>query len=682
MKERNYEFRKRMHTVHKKNRRIKLTPPAVNQVEIDSSWCIWMPDVSNRVLYNAVRDLEDYFAVSMNVYLKVLKGGEIPDKAIVYDIDEKETGYRLTVSGSRIKLSGKTDRLCARAGYYLEDLLNFEEAPYVQIQDTQQTPMYSPRMTHSGFGLDEFPDAHLKNIAHAGMDAILVFVRGVNTNALGKYQDFNDLIYRANGYGLDVYAYSYLRNEVYPEGEEGKKFYDELYGNLFKECPGFKGVILVGESCQFRSRDPRTSGMFHRENQDKNGKRLIDKPNPGWFPCSDFPELINMIKGAIHRYSPDAEVVLWSYNWGKVEKQPRLELIRALPKDITLQATFEMFEYVEREGVLDRMADYCLYFEGPGQYFDSEAKEAKEQGLKLYSMTNTAGMTWDIGVIPYVPAPYQWIKRYIQMERYHRDYGLCGLMESHHYGFYPSFISELAKYTFVEEHEDCESILRKIAVRDFSEDTADRVLEAFRLFSEGIAHIVTNSDDQYGPYRIGPSYPLLLFKNDVVLPNDPHARFPGNAICRPMYRYDLSTPDQYKRIEHEIRYARIAEKSFDKGADILESVIPLIHEFKREEALRLVNLCRFIARCVTTAINVKLWRIEKEKVVVNGMTEETRAELIRIADAEIENARKTIPLVEFDSRLGYEPSMEYMCDKERIEWKIATTEKVIKGEVK
>lgn len=189
-----------------------------------------------------------------------------------------------------------------------------------------------------------------------------------------------------------------MKNEVYPEGEEGQEFYDHLYGDLFRACPGFKGVVLVGESCEFRSRDDRTSGMMRLENRLPNGERIVkDKPNPGWWPCYDYPQLLTMIQNALKKAKPEAELVLWSYNWGKRPVESRLELIRNLPEGITLEVTFEMFERLEREGVPDKIADYALYFEGPGQYFVSEAEEAKKQGIRLYSMTNTAGATWEIG---------------------------------------------------------------------------------------------------------------------------------------------------------------------------------------------------------------------------------------------------------------------------------------------
>ena len=45
-------------------------------------------------------------------------------------------------------------------------------------------------------------------------------------------------------------------------------------------------------------------------------------------------------------------------------------------------------------------------------------------------------------------------------------------------------------------------------------------------------------------------------------------------------------------------------------------------------------------------------------------------EIEKLAYVEIENAKDTIPAVETDSRIGWEPSMEYVTDKWHLEWKI------------
>ena len=86
---------------------------------------------------------------------------------------------------------------------------------------------------------------HIAAIAHAGMDAILVFVKGVDTTPAG-YQDFNELCWRAAEYGVDVYAYSYLTSEVHPDDPDAAAYYDRGYRPVFRSCPAFRGVVLVG----------------------------------------------------------------------------------------------------------------------------------------------------------------------------------------------------------------------------------------------------------------------------------------------------------------------------------------------------------------------------------------------------------------------------------------------------
>ena len=49
-----------------------------------------------------------------------------------------------------------------------------------------------------------------------------------------------------------------------------------------------------------------------------------------------------------------------------------------------------------------------------------------------------------------------------------------------------------------------------------------------------------------------------------------------------------------------------------------------------------------------------------------------------LARREIENAREVIPDVERDSRLGWEPSMEYVAGRWHIEWKIRQVENTLR----
>ena len=691
----NYGFRQRMTVVHKPNRYDPAKRPVSGQIVVTSDWCIVYPPDADKVLMNAVRDLEDYFSVSMELDLKACRK-PVPDKPqIVYAIDSSlpANSYRLRVAGDRIDLLGSDSRMAAQAGYFLEDLMNLEEAPFLSPVDEVRTNLFAPRMVHSGYGLDMYPTEHLRQIAHAGISALLVFVKDVDTTPHG-YQDFNDLCTRAAAWGLDVYAYSYHGNLVHPDDEAAEAFYENLYGTLFDRCPYFKGIIFVGESCEFPSKDPHTMMVRRKDNRDKNGKPILpwNKPYPGWWPCYDYAEFFELIQRVIHRHRADADVVFWSYGWDDVPLAHKKALMDRLPKGISFQSTFEVGETIMREGIANFTVDYTLFSAGPSYSFSTEARLAKENGLRLYAMTNTGGMTWDIGVVPYIPAPYQWIKRFEAMRHCNAVYGLCGTMDSHHFGIYPSFISDLAKWAFSTPYADLHSILRKLAVRDFTESTAEAVCEAYRLFSDGIYHLVSTEPDQYGPCRIGPAYPFILFDHqDVQIPTVPYAHFGGNKITFPVYgnssylqAFDiLATEERRKKFDHEIQSFQIAEDLYARGCALLAKAVSAVPERKKEDAERILALCTFIRNTIRTAVNLKMFYLRKCRVLdrTGDDRRELIAEMLAICEQERENVLDTIPLVEFDSRLGFEPSMEYMCDAAHLQWKLNLLDEVIQKEL-
>lgn len=682
--EKNYDFQARMRTVHRPARRIA-RPLPTGMIEITAGWQIVQPQGTGLLARTAL-DLQDYFATSMGISLSVTTE-TVSKNAIFYEIDPTLSGedsYRVSVSADAIRLIGKNERAAAQASYLLEDLCNLEEAPFLAPGDTDRTPIFRCRMVHSGYRIDEFPDEHLSAIAHSGVNAILLFVAGVNM-APSHPIDFNDLIARAEKYGLDVYAYSYMKSRVHPDDPTAEAFYDNLYGELFRQCPGFKGIVFVGESVEFPSKDPRTCGRLRLDNIDANGRRIDPRPLPGWFPCSDYPQWLDVVKRTIRREKPDADIVFWTYNWGYCDEADRVALIDALPTDISLQATFEMFEDGERQGVPTRSTDYTLSAPLAGKYFLSEAKAAARRGIPLYSMTNAGGLTWDVGVVPYEPAPYQWLKRYEAMRECHEKYGLCGSMDSHHYGFYPSFVSDLAKEYFTAKDPDGEAIIEKLLARDWGREHVAVAKQAFRTFSDAVHDIITSNKDQYGPLRIGPAYPLVLFRDEkIVIPSAPDAHFKANEICYPNYKTKrpLTDPDERKIFEGEIRvYKSCADRMIESAAQ-LQALLPTLPAEKRAEAQRIAGTMEFMGRTLLTAHHVKRWYVEKVAIAADDGVLTAHLDTLReIGAAEIANVNATLPLVDFDSRLGFEPSMSYVGDRAHLEWKLDVMKRILEEEI-
>ena len=87
---------------------------------------------------------------------------------------------------------------------------------------------------------------------------------------------------------------------------------------------------------------------------------------------------------------------------------------------------------------------------------------------------------------------------------------------------------------------------------------------------------------------------------------------------------------------------------------------------------------------VTTAIHIKEWSIRKWKLhslTDSGELLQIVEEMMEIAKVEIKNAEDTIPVVEADSRLGWEPSMEYIGDARHLKWKIKQVTQVLEWEL-
>lgn len=679
--EKRYQFRERMREIHKKDIRDLSVQKNSDDFEFADNMSICLPKGYDEVIYTAAKDFVDFLAVSMKVSAKIEEENEKSDLCLKLD-DKLSEDYVITFS-DKASVSGKNSRALSQALYCLEDKMKIRHAPYIKKEEIKHTFMFSPRMVHSGYALDEFPDEHLSQIAHAGMDAILLFVKDVNYTTSG-FLDFNELIGRAAKYGIDVYAYSYLKSEKHPEDEGAEEFYDNLYGRLFRECPGFRGVILVGESVGFPSRDDHVAPRNERIGKDgiPHGK-----PRAGFWPCYDFPQWLDMVKKSIYKYKADADIVFWTYNWGYVNEEDRIKLIEALPTDISLMATFEMFESYPKGKITQTCADYTLAFEGPGKYFTSEAIAAARRGIRLYTMANTGGMTWDIGTIPYEPFPNQWMRRHAGMRKAYKDWGLCGVMDSHHFGFYPSFIGDLAKQNFILENDDLDKNLTDVLESRFGGDIG-KIKEALSLWSEAIRNYTPTDADQYGAFRVGPAYPLCLIK-DVKPPSEPFAHF-GNRIMSVSYPTDWSPTTNIPsgrgmlpslRVKEEIKLLSKMLSLMEEGIEILSTV-----ENPCDELLYLINLGKYIACCTKTGIHAKKWYMTVSKLrsefdsgdEVHRLLKEAKILLLE----EKENAESAIELVERDSRLGYEPSMDYMADKNNILWKLRHLQYVLEYELK
>jgi hypothetical protein len=266
------------------------------------------------------------------------------------------------------------------------------------------------------------------------------------------------------------------------------------------------------------------------------------------------------------------------------------------------------------------------------------------------------------------------------MRKAHDENNLAALADSIHYGVYPSFITEIAKWAFAEPRVDLNDLIPKILAMHFGKKEIDKIDVAMKKWSEAFAHMVPSHEDQYGALRVGPAHPFYAGKSGkwdgAAPPQDKFAAFElGPGMYESVYQYRKKGVAGEIRMPYEIAEFEQVKKLLLEGLELLESV-----EEKNEELLRLINMGWFMVRTIITTLNRKHYFLLDQKRMTTENENERRdaiTSMIELLRAEQENAKKTIPLVEYDSVLGFEPSVEYACDRERIEWKLSQVDEEI-----
>ena len=671
-----YAFRKRLLVVHEPDRRDPAARTESDEFVFSDGCRVAVPQDAPPLVARAAWDFAEYLAVSMGV-----KTGAVDAVAIALDPSMERGSYEVDV-GDKVSVKAADERAAAQALYHLEDLMNLREAQFLKKGRTLRKARFSPRLVHSGYECDEFPDEHLRALAHHGMDAILVFLYGPGVAKLGRKDNVADTMRRAKAWGLDTYIYSHVKGWKHPDDPDAEAFFDERYGKLAAAYPEARGFVVVDENCHFPSKDPRVAewDVERRCKKDPNDPR----PAPGDYPSSDYPAWFRRVQDALHKANPNLELVFWAYAfvWQPIENATAF--VDLLPKDVVLNVTFEMGgAHEKRNGMKSVVEDYSLSFEGPGAFFQNMAARAKRDGLKLYTMANSAGLAWDWGTVPLEPCPYQWKRRWDGVVAARGDYGVSGVMESHHYGVWPSFLTELEKEAYTVGGMPFDWHVRKIAERDYGRRNADAALAAWRSFSDAVRDMPPTYENQYGPFRMGPAFPFNAFgpelkHSDFPIPPMYLGRYYNELRSRFYYKNDWlgETHDTPAYLERELELLKGIADRFLAGAETFRGFAaqPDLGAARRGKALRMADLAEYMGRGTLTALHVREAVMHEHRVKVLGASgdaeKQARARVWELAAAEYANTKAALEIMRRDSRLGWEPTMEYRGGTKTVEWKL------------
>ena len=665
-KEDNYDFREELMQVHKKDRRDFSFAPESDELELKNGVCIVVPAEEDIVMYTAAKDFADYLFVSMGIGAMVAPTAPVGLQKIELSLSQNigeangYMGYSITTDKEGIRVEGYDSRGVMQGLFFMEDLMNIRKAPFMKIGNIRRKAVFNFRMTQSPLGMFNYTDEALSLMAHYGYDSIDVWLKDGWTTLRGDYIDMRSLGDRAEKYGLRINVELYKVHAMHPDDPGAQEYYDEMYGELFRACPKIGSIILEGEANHFVSKDPAACIEATVDNIPTG------KYKSGWWPCKDYPQFAQMIINAVRKYSNDTEILFSTYNWGFAPEKDRIELIENLPDDLTVLATWDMFHNFRNTDSVSNIPDYSLRFIGPGEYFESEAKACKKRNMKISSITNTGGKTWDFGVIPYEPSPGRWMERFKRLVKASGEWGVSGIQECIHYGFYPSIVCDLSKWAFFTEIKPLEEVYEELLRRDYGEFWKE-AKEAFDCVDEAIANYPISNSDQYGGFRIGPAYPLWVIGSGKKPPME-HAMF-KSIYSVPYNPYGWGRDSlSGVRLPEEMEELDIMDKLFAKGIAVLENT-----GSDNTKLLKLANLLKFMKNtCITVKHTKELFLLrqrlnfERDRDELDKIIAEMEDVLLR----EKKNVEDTIPVVEVDSILGWEPSMEYEGDAAALRWKL------------
>ena len=699
-----YDYHKRLSNspVHIWRRDLDAVQKGNEMAIPDKGWKITRASGSSIIIQTAVNDFQDYLDKSHNIKVETEGKDSLGDwkrfnQSIIVGTKEQLPGCGLTLKGAkdyeikvtpeRMVICGYDERGAMFGLYNLEARMNLREAPFLPKDlETVRHSLYSTRMVLSWMGWMEFPDQLLSHLVHDGFDGIFV---GVYTNPNGdrttaetstdfyarlmygvRKQDpekVKDLIKRASKFGIKVYTqiiYQYLGTK---ESEEGLR---KLVRDIVREFPDIQGYVLLTEGFWYKK-----WGGGHGA-----GKEYLQDWAQNWSYA------VGIVEEECHKINPSIEILPWEYNIDFRPQSTEIKryFIQQLPENTTPMLTWENGKSFEIDGMQGYLRDYSLSQVGPAEVTDAQIGEARNRGMKVFSKVDTFA-SWQYGIIPYLPCPYQWYDRYDALEKY----GVNGTLESWSSGYKPNFISHLRAWTCWTDYPSRDELLKQTASAIFGKQQQSQVLKAWDYFSRAIRFVPDTGPNmgtnnaignplffQMPPARTG-TYNYSWGDPSWRVPFNPYWPFTvSRMVFFPDFSNQTNKSEQYARsatgivAEKETKILPVFLKYLKKAIDEMEQGLILYRsaavnspETKRKEAVREVVVAEQLQRMMQSDYAI----LEFEDLRLQLLKEKDKNTFEKILDRmenilkdEIERTELSLLAATRDSRMGFQFEQDYV----------------------
>jgi len=696
-----YAFRKVLSEWREPFRRDPSASPGAEEMALPASgWKVLIRSDAGMVLQQAALDFSDYLERSMEIRVAIEKRESLADwaslkKAIVAGTREQLPGcggelqarkdYQIIVTPDRIAVCGFDESGAMYGLYNLEARMNLRQAPFLPKNlNTTRRSLFGARVTLSGLGWTEWPDAYLTLLARYGFDAILDYYSNPDGTQAAPYVEggwfktrepaqVHDLGRRAARHGISLYSQLMYHYTDEPANEADlRAFVRSLVG----EFPEIRGYILATEGFWYKSWFGGGGG---------GGPEALKEWVRHWARG------VGIVADECRKLNPAIEVLPWDYNINFRPDQVEVKkyVVSQYPQYAIPIFTFENGKGFELDGEHSWLQDYSISQVGPAEVTEAQIAVAKQRGQRAVYAKADAWATWQFGTFPYLPFPYQWYARYQALEKY----GINGTIESHSYGFKPNWVAEMRTWYSWSDAPPLDKLLRAIARREFGPGSEELVLKAWDHFSRAI-RLMPDTGPTWGTNN-AVAAPLFFER-----PQTPRtmtfehswtdqARWSRVSRVNPYWPYTPSEfflyPDFSNQVNVAERYARplslpvfnkylgLAAEEMEKGLRSYRRAALNAPASKRLGAFREVLLAEQLERMMRSERAV----LEFEDLRFRLVHCADRAERGRILDRmaailaeEIARTTDSLETARRDSRLGYEWEQDYIYSPNTLEEKL------------
>ena len=470
------------------------------------------------------------------------------------------------------------------------------------------------------------------------------------------------------------------------------KAYGEVIEYVYAQVPEIAGsIVLVGgegfHHCFMRPKnsDLRPTNCPHCAEQD---------------PHEHVAGLVNALTAASKRAGSGKRLLAWPYSafvWSKADPGDSLWIEHVTP-DSEVLSNFDCGDVDPTTNAGVHLFDYNIKQIGPSSRFQSQMAVCQKKGISMLAKTES-NTTPDTFFLPYLPVYFRWYERFKAI----RESGATGFMgQWRFYGMNGSPPEELQYHSVWNPDRSAEELLHTISRRDFEIDSeaASQAVEAWRTLSEAwdafpYSAMTGGEREAYmrGPWYLGPAHPLIF---DEQSPYDLGKQFflRRGDLAESLSEAEIEELSGKPRfvcslllclpfgVENYLKLARQCRDQWDVGVARLSQALG---DSPNTKATREMNICLAISIHLHTLVNTVEFFELRDRLGRMAMGpeefESIISELRGVIEREMTNARRALPIVREDPRIGFGHTYGEVYDAEMIEQKLRQCEFVLSREL-